>query len=1286
MDFFQPAVRENRGVYDLFPDFIVGRSDDLMVRGKHFYAIWDEEAGLWSTDEYRVQQLVDDELRAYAEKSELTYNVKYLRSFGSNGWSQFRKFLQNISDNSHPLDENLTFADTEVKKKHYASKRLPYALKPGDHSAWDELISTLYSPEERAKIEWAIGAIVAGDSKKIQKFMVFYGPGGTGKSTVMNIIEGLFAGYTTTFEAKALASTNAAFATEVFKSNPLVAIQQDGDLSKIEDNSRLNSIVSHEDMTMNEKFKPSYTARVNAFLFMGTNLPVKISDAKSGIIRRLIDVNPTGVKIPANHYHTLMSKIQFEHGAIAHHCLMTYQEMGKNFYNGYRPVEMMFQTDVFFNFIESSFDVFKEQDGATLRQAYLMYKEFCAETGIDKVKPQYQVREELRNYFNEFHDRLTVDGVQLRSYYQGFNANKFKTPTKEPNVFSLSLEETTSIFDEEFAGQPAQGYRIGDDGAEMPRFKWENVTTTLADLDTKQLHFMKVPDNHIVIDFDLRGPDGEKDLELNLVEASKWPTTYAELSKSGNGVHLHYTYDGDVTMLAPLFKEGIEVKTLLGNSSLRRRLSFCNHIPVAVINSGLPLKEKKPVQNPHKVQSEKGLRDMVLNNLRKQYHPSTKSSMDFIKHILDEAYDAGVEYDLNDMRTKVMAFANNSTNQQLACLKVFTEIKFVGKEGAEPSPDPEPNPAAHPALYSQEGIVRATASDERLAIFDVEVYPNLFIVCWKFRGSSEIVKMINPSPKEIEQLFQLKLIGFYNRNYDNHILYGRFMGLNNHQLFELSQKLIGKERQGTFGAAYGISYGDIYEFASTKQSLKKWMIELGHHKIEMDIPWDEPVPDHLIPKIVDYCCNDVTGTEAVLDDRQADYTAREILAELSGLPFNDTTQKHTAWIIFGADRNASARFKYTDLSGMFPGYVYHFGKSSYRGEDPSEGGYVYEEPGIYEDVAVLDVASMHPTSLIEMNYFGPYTKNFKDLLDARLSIKRNDYESARKMLDGKLAPYLEDTAQAKKLSYALKIVINIVYGMTSAKFDNPFRDIRNKDNIVAKRGALFMIDLKHYVQEELGRQVVHIKTDSIKIPNATPEIIEAVRVFGAKYGYDFEHEATYEKFCLVNKAVYIAKYGWHADDEFEKDPAKKKAGTWDAVGAQFQHPYVYKTLFSNEEVTWDDLCETKQVNAGLLYLDFESVENPLNPDKKVQHIGRIGRFVPVTPESGGGLLYRIQHVDGVEKRYTATGAKGFHWMEATVADQLGHDKIELDMAYYEGLVKKAIKDIGKFGDYEKLVA
>jgi hypothetical protein len=155
-----------------------------MVQGKTFYAIWDAEKGLWSRDEYDVQRLVDEHLKAEAERlrkeTGINYSVRYMRSFDSNSWALFRKFLANISDSSHPLDTKVLFSNSEVKKTDYASKKLHYALEGGDISAWDEIVGTLYSVAERAKIEWAIGSIVAGDSKRIQKFFVFYGPAGSG--------------------------------------------------------------------------------------------------------------------------------------------------------------------------------------------------------------------------------------------------------------------------------------------------------------------------------------------------------------------------------------------------------------------------------------------------------------------------------------------------------------------------------------------------------------------------------------------------------------------------------------------------------------------------------------------------------------------------------------------------------------------------------------------------------------------------------------------------------------------------------------------------------------------------------------------------------------------------------------------------------------------------------------------------------------------------------------------------------------------------------------------------
>ena len=633
MDFYQ--IRERiikNGVIEIYPDFKVGRSKDLMVRGKSFYAIWDEERQIWSTDEYDVQRLVDKELTEYKnnlrDRIDGVIQVKYMSEFSSRSWASFRQYMQNISDNAHQLDEKLTFSNTEVKKKDYVSRSLDYPLEKGDITAYEELISTLYIPEEREKLEWSIGAIVAGEAKDIQKFIVLYGEAGAGKSTVLNIIQKLFKGYYTTFEAKALTASNNAFSTEVFKSNPLVAIQHDGDLSKIEDNTKLNSIISHEEMTMNEKYKPSYTARVNCFLYMATNRPVKITDAKSGIIRRLIDVRPSGNRLPSKHYQALMLQIDFELGAIAYHCLEVYRKLGKNYYNSYRPLEMIFQTDVFFNFVESYFDVFKEQNGTTLSQSYDMYKKYCDDSLVDFKLPRHKFREELKNYFEEFHDITRVDGKQVRSYYNIFITEKFtskKELLKDEKVYSLVLDSNVSLFDEIYGDCIAQ-YASSND---IPTKKWSDVETTLSDLNTKRVHYVKLPENHIVIDFDIKDELGNKSLELNLEAASKWPPTYSEFSKSGKGVHLHYIYEGDVNKLSRVYDDNIEVKTFIGNSSLRRKLTKCNTTPILKINSGLPLKGEKVI-NYDVVKSENVIRNLIKRNLNKEFHPGTKPSIDFI--------------------------------------------------------------------------------------------------------------------------------------------------------------------------------------------------------------------------------------------------------------------------------------------------------------------------------------------------------------------------------------------------------------------------------------------------------------------------------------------------------------------------------------------------------------------------------------------------------------------------------------------------------------------------------
>ena len=1321
IDFLMISTRSGKGgTVEILPKFVIKRSNDLMIRGGDFYAIWLEDRGMWSVDEQDALQLIDKELEKYAEEYRQKFHgdlrVLYMWDAESGMIDRWHKYCQKqMRDNFHMLDEKLIFSNMESNKKDYASKRLPYPLEEGPCPSFDKLISTLYSEEERHKIEWAIGSIVTGESKKIQKFMVLYGAAGTGKSTILNIIQQLFEGYYSVFDAKALGSASNSFALEAFKSNPLVAIQHDGDLSKIEDNTRLNSLVSHEEMTINEKFKSTYSNRFKCFLFMGTNRPVKITDAKSGLLRRLIDVSPSGNKLNPKEYKALVKQVGFELGAIAYHCREVYLS-DPNRYDDYIPLTMMGASNDFYNFMIDSYHIFLKEDGTTLKAAWEMYKTYCEDAKVPYPFSQKSFKEELKNYFWDYTDNFdSEDGSKVRSYYSGFRTDKFETETRKKKETRkpklIQFDSTESIFDKECADCPAQ---YGN-AKETPSKKWENVKTKLSDLDTSKLHYVKVPENHIVIDFDIPDQDGNKCFEKNVEEASKWPATYAELSKSGQGIHLHYIYSGDASKLSRVYDDHIEVKVFTGNSSLRRKLTKCNGLPIATINSGLPLKGDSKVINFEGFKNEKALRTTIKRNLNKEIHSSTRCSIDFIYKNLEDAYNSGMKYDVSDMQNAVYAFAAQSTNQSDYCVKLVNKMQFKSDEPSD--------------------AVRN--DDAQIVFFDCEVFPNLFLVNWKVQGEGKpVVRMINPSPSEIEELVRYRLIGFNNRRYDNHMLYARLIGYTNEQLFDLSQKIVsskkGENNKYLFGEAYNLSYTDIYDFASAgnKKSLKKFEIELGIHHQELGLPWDQPVPEERWIEVAEYCDNDVIATEAVFDHLKGDWIARQILADIAGMTVNDTTNTLSQRIIFGNNRKPQSEFNYRNLaepvgsdryeeyrrkfgpdykfrvfdadglpqyrdyiSGeqlpegysilpFFPGYTFEHGKSIYLDEEIGEGGKVYAEPGMYWNVWDGDVTGQHPSSIIAEVLFGPrYTKAFKAIVDGRVSIKHEAWDQIDDLFDGKLKPYVQKVVNgeltSKELAGALKTVVNSVYGLTSASFENACRDIRNKDNIVAKRGALFMTLLKREVQR-LGYTVCHIKTDSIKIPNADEFIKDFVLKFGKEFGYSFETEAEFDRFCLVNNAVYIAK---------------TKDGEWTATGAQFAVPYVFKKLFSKEPIEFEDLCETKAVTSAL-YLDMN--ENLPENEHAYHFVGKVGLFCPIKSGRGGGILLREnKDKDGNTKYDSATGADGYRWLESEMVREL-HKEDDIDLSYYDDMVDAAIygKGTGKnrkpgisdFGDFERFVS
>ena len=1402
LDFFTVKHRmteKRNGTYiDVYPEFLIRDSDDLMVRGGgKFYAVLNKDTGFWETNEIRIQQYVDEELKTYAENNpdiqakktalgKYCYvNVMYMLNSRSRSWVEYKMYVSNLPDHYFQLDDKLCFDEEKVNPKDHFSKRLPYKLQPGPHDAWDELAGTLYEPKELEKIEWAIGSIISGDSREIQKFVVLYGEPGAGKGTILKIIQKMFPGYYEVFDAKSLGNSNNAFAFEQFRSNPLIALQMDGDLSRIEDNSKLNSLVSHETVLMNEKRKQSYSFTPRCFLFMASNKEVKMTDANSGLLRRLIDVNPSGRKIPKKEYDRLMSQIGFQLGGIAQHCLDVYRKLGKNYYNGYEPTQMMLLTNPIYNFLKDTYEDPDQSipiDPIQMQELYGLWLQYCEKTGIMNRFAKYQFFSEVKPYYKEFKDRgRTSDGKQVRSLLSGLKVERLyngsfgrKDTVSNEKSLSLVLDKTTSLLDDILKDCQAQYGVDKEGGGSKPKVNWASCKTTLKDIDTKRIHFVRTPLNHIVIDFDLKNEKGEKDALRNLEAADKWPKTYAEYSQGGKGIHLHYIYNGDPTKLESMYADDIEIKVYTGLQSLRRRLSLCNDIPIATLNEGaLPKKEvsSEDLLDFESVKNEQHMRNIIAKCLRKDIkQPYTATAMSLIKKTLDDAWESGIHYDIRDMRPAIRAFACKSSHQKDTCMKIEASLHYCGKDEEKTTPsnkEPSKSEKDIQQILNETPVEKKPAppveakpilksDDSPLVFFDIEVFPNLLLVNWKEEGEGKgVARMINPTRAEIGELLHKKLVGFNCRRYDNHILYARYIGYDIEAIYRLSQRIIGGSANAMFSNAYDISYTDVYDFAAKKQSLKKWEIALGIHHQELGLPWDQPVPEERWAEVAAYCDNDVLATEAVFHKLAGDFQARKILAEIAGMSVNDTTNQLTTRIIFGDDPKPQAQFNYPDLVKKFPGYKFENGKSTLNGVEIGEGGRVYAVPGYWRHVITFDVASMHPSSIIAENGFGKYTDGFKQLLDIRIAIKHRDFESAKKMLNGRLAKYLDDPEQADALSQALKIAINSVYGLTAAGFDNKFRDPRNKDNWVAKRGALFIETLRLKVTE-MGGQVVHIKTDSIKVQEPTQEVKDFILDFGRQYGYTFEVEDIYEKMCLVNDAVYIALRdkedpGWQKECRKAKKKAEEtktpyvEPTRWAATGAQFQHPYVFKHLFSGEEIRFEDLCETKTVTSAL-YLDlnerlsdvsaFEKDLEKLqkraktllkaegysgtwdewpawrkeNPDAQDQHDGMIyaelddlmkdqdvlkdmiakghnyvfiGKAGSFCPvKAGCGGGVLVREKDG--KFNAATGSKGYRWLEGESLKNA--DRMDLiDMGYFEELCRAAKDAIEMYVNFELFV-
>ena len=177
--------------------------------------------------------------------------------------------------------------------------------------------------------------------------------------------------------------------------------------------------------------------------------------------------------------------------------------------------------------------------------------------------------------------------------------------------------------------------------------------------------------------------------------------------------------------------------------------------------------------------------------------------------------------------------------------------------------------------------------------------------------------------------------------------------------------------------------------------------------------------------------------------------------------------------------------------------------------------------------------------------------------------------------------------------------------------------------------------------------------------------------------------------------VYIARYKKPelcqkmynyipSDNKKAWDDKKLYLNGWTATGDQFAVPYVFKTLFSHEEIIFRDLCEVKNVTTAI-YLDLN--ENLPDGEHNYKFVGKTGLFTPIKPGCGGGWLVsqREDKKNGGYKYNAVEGTKDYRWLEAETVETL-HKEKDVDKRYHQKLVDDAVENISQYGDIDWLTA
>lgn len=428
---------------------------------------------------------------------------------------------------------------------------------------------------------------------------------------------------------------------------------------------------------------------------------------------------------------------------------------------------------------------------------------------------------------------------------------------------------------------------------------------------------------------------------------------------------------------------------------------------------------------------------------------------------------------------------------------------------------------------------------EDFLFYDIEVFKENALVIFKnYDGETLYVLNTLEDFTRIESIISGKvLVGYNNYHYDDFILSSMIAGDDYQKIKQNNDRII-EEGYRPFSALNQniFSLDCFQQLDASRPSLKKIEANLGLSIKESDIPFDidRKLTEEEMLETIKYCETDIDATIVIFKLRWFDYfepklnilqqlpewsrkynlrrNVTRIIPEILLKDEYGNSLKYFQWHDFRLDKDLTN--KRYDLLDKVPQEIVDIWTNGENGKYTHydfDNTIVFSKGGLhgvknnkkeFYDIKLLDVTSLYPNILININGLGRSTEKFKKLVETRIKAKREGNSV---------------------LANALKLFINSTYGILGEQY-NPLFNPKALLS-VCMFGQISLYDLCKRLNDA-GYIIVNINTDGVAFHAGSDRPAKDFQKIKEEWEKDYNLNlelSEYEYLFQSNVNNYIAK-------------------------------------------------------------------------------------------------------------------------------------------------------------------